>query len=129
VAGGQGEIFFNFITLRLSGDNPMSAQLSIFDINAGIHGRDSGIEAVISSNECFVSTMRGIARIIVRRKGVVTSDDLREIARDHGIVPKHENAWGGIFRGNEWECVGFMKSKLPSNHARTIRTWRMRGAV
>ena len=104
-------------------------QLSIFDLQAGIRGRDDGIERVIGNNECFATTMRGIARIIARRRGIVTSDDLREIASQYGIQPNHENAWGGIFRGKEWVCAGFIKSKLPSNHARTIRTWRLRVAA
>lgn len=101
-------------------------QMSIFDLSAGIRGRDAGIEKVISNNECFAATMRGIARLIARRRGIVSSDDLREMAVQYGIQPNHENAWGGIFRGTEWECVGFMRSKLPSNHARTIRTWRLK---
>ena|SRR3990167_451308 len=104
----------------------MSAQLSIFDISSGVHGRDAGIAQVISRNECFVSTMRGIARILARRRGVVNMDDLREIANEYGIVPNHQNAFGGIFRGQEWEIAGYTQSKIPSNHARRIATWRLK---
>jgi len=105
-----------------------TAQLSIFDIGSGLKGRDDGISQIISNNECFIATMRGIARIIARRKGIVNSDDLREVANEYGVKPKHSNAWGGIFRGSEWECAGRVKSKLPSNHAREIRSWKMKAA-
>lgn len=104
-------------------------QLSIFDLPSGIAGRDAGILQVISNNQCFVSTMKGIARLLARRRGVVSSDDLRKMATEYGVRPNHENAWGAIFRGKEWQAVGFIKSKLPSNHARMIRTWRLKEAV
>ena len=113
----------------ITSEGGMSAQLqqlSIFDLQSGIRGRDAGIERVISNNECFSSTMRGIARLIARRKGIVSSDDLREMASAYGIRPNHENAWGGIFRGNEWQAVGFIQSALPSNHGRFVRSWKLK---
>jgi hypothetical protein len=36
------------------------------------------------------------------------------------------NAWGSIFRGKEWECIGWRKSTRVSNHARAIRIWRLK---
>ena len=107
----------------------MSSQMSIFDLGAGVRGLDAGIESVISNNECFVATMRGCARIIARRKGAVSCDDLRQLAGEYGIQPNHENAWGGIFRGGEWVPVGRIKSKVPSNQAREIKTWALRSGV
>jgi hypothetical protein len=36
------------------------------------------------------------------------------------------NAAGSIFRGVEWECVGWKQSERKTNHARAIRIWRLR---
>jgi hypothetical protein len=33
---------------------------------------------------------------------------------------------GTLFRGKEWEAVGWAKSKHPENYARPIRTWRLK---
>ena len=96
-----------------------------FDAATAVRARDAGIEKVIGNNESFVKTMRNIARLIVKRRGIVCSDDLRQIADDYGIEPLHRNAWGGIFSGKDWQCVGFVKSTLSTNNYRTIRTWRL----
>lgn len=104
----------------------MNAQLSIFDLQSAIHARDQGIARIIDNNGTFVETMRGIARLIARRRGIVSSDDLRKVATDYGITPNHENAWGAIFRGNEWVAAGSIQSQIPSNHGRLIRTWRLK---
>ena len=100
-------------------------QLSIFDLDAGIRGRDAGILQVISNNECFVATARGIARILARRHGIVSCDDVRKILSEYGVSPKHGNAFGAIFRTKEWKCVGRSPSKIPENHGRYISTWRL----
>lgn len=104
----------------------MSAQLSIFDLYAGVQGKDNGIQQIVDNNPTFVKTMQGVARLIARRRGVVCSDDLREVASQYGIAPKHENAWGGIFRGKNWIKVGTVRSRIPSNHAREIKSWALR---
>lgn len=104
----------------------MSAQLSIFDIQSGMKARDEGIAKIIDSCGTYVETARGVARLICRRKGIVSMDDVREVLSAHGVTAPHPNAIGAVFKGNEWVPVGFMKSKVPSNHARTIRTWRLK---
>lgn len=85
--------------------------------------RDAGLSKVAENAQCFVETMRSIARGISRKKGNVSTDDLREIAEARGIEPHHPNAWGAIFKESGWLCIGRKQSARTSNHAREIRVW------
>jgi len=70
--------------------------------------------------------MREYARDFAARTGTVTADDLRLEAVRRGIKPHHHNVWGAIFRGREFEQVGWAKSALVTNHAHQNRVWRLR---
>ncbi|MDT8419371.1 MAG: hypothetical protein RQ754_02980 [Desulfuromonadales bacterium] len=98
-------------------------QMSMF---TGEERKAEGLSVIEENHGDFLETMRTRARKIAAEKGSVTSDDLRAYAACWGIEPAHPNAWGGIFRGSEWECIGFKKSTLPSNHARLVRVWRLK---
>lgn len=95
----------------------------LFDLATARARRDAGLKLVAEHNPHFVHLMREQALLIAERNGTVTSDDLREYANLHGIMPKHPNAWGSIFRGKHWRCVGRTKSRLTSNHRREIKVW------
>ena len=73
----------------------------------------------------FLETMRSRARSICLQFGTVTADDLREYADSICMAPPHHNAWGAVFKGNEWRCTAFVKSRLPSNKGRMIRQWTL----
>lgn len=88
--------------------------------------RDAGLNQVAGNAQCFVETMRSIARGISRTNGNVSIDDLRDFAERNGIEPHHPNAWGTIFRERGWYCIGRKRSRKVSNHAREIRVWRYR---
>lgn len=92
----------------------------------GMAQKQLGLDLVENNNQAFIETMRSKARMLARRDGSVTTDCLRAIARDMGIEPDHPNAWGAIFKGGEWEQIGFESSVLPSNHGRIIRRWSLR---
>lgn len=91
----------------------------------GVAQKQLGLGLVENSNQVFVQTMRGVARMIARENGSVTSDDLRLRAREMGMEPEHPNAWGAIFKGREWSVVGFEASGYPTNHGRIIRRWSL----
>jgi len=101
--------------------NPVRVAL---DNVAAIQAKQHGQALVESHNEDFVEVMREEARRVCYAHGTVTSDDLREYAGRAGLAPNSPNAWGCLFLGKEWESVGFERSRLVSNHARTIRRWR-----
>ena len=103
----------------------LHGQLALFDAEEAERRRDLGVESV---RETFVEAMRRVAIQMSDTEGQVSSDDLRRHAKERGISPKHPNAWGVIFRGKGWTCVGRMKSSLVSNHAREIRIWKWTGS-
>ena len=105
----------------------MSTPATQLDLVSAMYARDTGIEQVSDNNQVFLETMRGYARRIYRNRGYVTSDDLRVIADDIGLQPHHPNAWGAIFAGNDWQCIGRMKSAYKPNHAREIKKWAFKG--
>jgi hypothetical protein len=98
-------------------------------LREGEAARDEGVALVSENNPTFVEIMREAARVLARKNGSVCSDDLRAYAQMCGIEPEHQNAWGAIFRGQEWVVVGRRKSRLTSNHAREIRVWTLRELV
>ena len=83
-----------------------------------------GLDLVEKHNPDFVDLVRGYAREHAWKYGQVTSDDCRLWANLNDIYPLHHNAWGAVFRGPEWQRVGFTQSQIPSNHARMISIWR-----
>mgnify|MGYP003394019939 CR=1 FL=1 len=86
--------------------------------------KHQGQAAVEDTDQGFVAIMRECAREISDQAGFVTCDNLRLIADGMGLVPKHQNSWGSIFRGSHWKIIGRQKSALPSSHAREIKIWK-----
>ena len=84
----------------------------------------TGMDAVENSNITWVELMRSHAIWTCAADGSVTADDVRKYAREIDWQPDSPNAYGAIFRGKRWQCIGRKKSEAPSNHAREIRVWR-----
>jgi len=91
----------------------------------GEAAKERGLDLVSSNNWEFIETMRDISFTVAYERGQVTIDDLRESALRLGIAPQSPNAWGAVLRGKTWKCVGYTQSRLPSNHARTIKIWAL----
>lgn len=89
-----------------------------------------GLELVETSNATFLETMRSKARMLARKKGMITADDVREYYEQHKhelqIKPTSPNVWGALFSTNEWLWIGYRKSKRVSNHSRPIGVWRLK---
>jgi hypothetical protein len=92
----------------------------------GLRRRDSGLDAAEHNNRAWVDQIRDLARLIARSNGSVSTDDLRPIADRKGLAPSSPNAWGSVFRGGEWKCIGRRKSTYRTNNAREIRVWALR---
>lgn len=90
--------------------------------------QQQGLEAVETNNVIWLSKMRWYAKEQSARYGMVTSDDVRLYATSHGLYPTHHNAWGAVFRGHGWRCIGRKPSELATNHYREIRVWKWEGA-
>lgn len=87
-----------------------------------------GLDLVEQNNTTWVERMRDVAKIqcATSLNGTVTTDNLRYWANATNDHPESPNAWGAVFRGKHWECVGRVKSGYRSNHAREIKVWRYR---
>ena len=83
----------------------------------------AGLDLVELHNRKWMDIIRDVARRICRECFQVSADDLHQWADDHDCHPGHRNAWGAVFRGNEWTVVGYKHSEYPSNHARLISVW------
>lgn len=97
-------------------------QLPIF--GGGEQARDAGLALVELHGEEFTRIMRNAAKLVSEKHGSVDADDLRAWAAASGIKPHHPNAWGAVFKGRGWRCIGRKVSKLKSNHAREVRVWK-----
>jgi hypothetical protein len=100
----------------------MESQLDLFE---GNRRKEQGLAVVEANNENFVERMRRIAREISAREAYVTADDLRKFDDDEH--PHSPNAWGAIFKGRGWLCLGFSPSAYILNHGRVIRRWKWIG--
>lgn len=119
----------------------MTAQLALFAAAAptrertGQEIRDAVLARLAANAVEWLALMRAEAERLgelhgPRQPGGVTADDLRPYAerlrRERGLVPRSPNAAGAIFRGPQWEHVGWIKSTKPGHHATDLRVWRLR---
>lgn len=72
----------------------------------------------------FYRSMRDYARQVCRKRGSVSTDDLRAEAERREIAPRSSNSWGQVFNEDGWRPVGRRASVWPSNHGREVKIWR-----
>ncbi len=102
---------------------------TLFDIQEGTAQRDAGMDRAARSRWLLLAMARDFAKMVAlsRSSRIATADDVMESLKKLGYEPKRlGNAAGSIFRGKEWEFVGWVNSTRPTNHARPIRVWRLR---
>ncbi len=98
-------------------------------LSLALKNRDRGIERTAAANATFLETMRSVARMIARKQGTVTADDLREWAAAHPSEvekPTSQNAWGAIFKGKEFEVVDMVMSRQVQGRGNRIFRWKLR---
>jgi len=100
-------------------------QLGLFE---GRERRDRGIKKVESKDDGFLALMREEAVRIIHMRGEVDSDDIRLYAQGLGMKPRHKNSWGAIWKDSRFKRLPkFRQSRIPSNHARMIAVWTLKG--
>jgi len=86
-----------------------------------------GMDAAATYRKGLLERAKTIAHKLASDGRTITIDDVVEalaIASDApGLLG---NASGSVFAGKMWECVGWRKSTRVSNHARSIRVWRLK---
>lgn len=102
----------------------MSITQLTLDQAAGAALKDHGHSSIEQTDPAFVAVMREMAKALSERDGSVTTDALRLWAVSQGMYPKHQNAYGTIFKGPHWKIIGRKYSAIPSNHGRSICIWK-----
>lgn len=86
-----------------------------------------GLDRIEETASDWLCWVRKEAMKISRERGEVSADDLRRICDRENKQPHHQNAWGAVFRGTDWEMIGRKTSSTDSAHAREIKIWRFVG--
>lgn len=91
----------------------------------GLTRKKQGMDRLERSIDAdFIQIMRDKARAISEQVGRVSIDELRTWASEQGIVPRHPNSWGCIFRGANWMHMGLTPTTIITGHGRRIIIWR-----
>jgi len=88
--------------------------------------RAIGICRVEAKHKDFIAKMRRAALGMLRRRHVITADDLRQWASENKVKAPNKNCWGAIFNTREFVCRGRVRSKQVSGHGNWIGKWSRR---
>lgn len=94
-------------------------------MTTGLQDKQLGLYRVESTNKALVGLARAIARELCAKYGSCTIDDVRADQRIAEFQPTSGAAWGSVFMGDEWVCIGMEPSQVKENHHRMIRRWRL----
>jgi hypothetical protein len=99
---------------------------TLFDYAQSKQRRDEGMKTASDGRKDILNRVRSIAGNLARIYGKVTADDVRkEYEYRGGNWSDLGNAAGSIFKGKQWECVGFENSTVTTSHARALRVWKL----
>ena len=99
-------------------------EATLFDFEKAKAKKESAHQIFEVTRPEFLAQARATALRYALNHGSVTIDDVRR----YTPLPEYisPNVFGGVFRGAEWECVGFEPSTRVSAHARIIRRYRLK---
>ncbi len=101
--------------------------MTLFDYAQSIQERDKGMELASNKRQNALLGCKLIAISIAQIKGKATADDVRkEYEYRGGNWSDLGNAAGSIFKGKQWQCVGFENSTVTTSHARALRVWKLK---
>ena len=100
---------------------------TLFDMNEASLQRDKGMQLAAERKAELVTKAKDVAHFLAATCGETNADDVQRYLIFHGNCEPLGNAASSIFRGKEWECIGWKKSERVSNHARSIRIWKLKG--
>lgn len=92
--------------------------------NLGRALRDSQLALFQVRDREFLETCRALAVEVVKRKGEVSINDIRERL----TVPPgmHPSVLGSVFKTSQFSCVGFTEAVHPQAHARIVRVYTLK---
>lgn len=95
-------------------------------VSSAHEAKETGMKLAAERNAVSLRAARAIAVYIAEEKGEVSMNDVRERLPD---LPSG-NYLGSVFKGKDWEFTGrWIEAKHESSHARSVRVWRLKGAV
>lgn len=97
-------------------------------MTTGTQLRLQGLERASSKHAVDLRRAQQIAEFIAGFQSVITADDVREAFAVHQGRPLEiGNAIGRLFLDKKkWECVGRVRSKRNSSHARYVSRWQLK---
>jgi hypothetical protein len=99
----------------------------LFDYAAGRALKDAAMIHFEATAPTWLDKARQVARDHARVYGTVCADDVQRLCPPPKHI--HHNAMGSVFRGSGFVSVGFKQSARTAAHARTIRVYRLSGAM
>ena len=98
-------------------------QLKLFNPEASESAKQTGIDRAASAKPRLLDLARQIAAEIVTPNGITADDVIFEMVKRGYSVHCLGNSAGSLFRGKEWQCVGFRKSARIHAHSNLLRVW------
>lgn len=85
--------------------------------------RDNQLALFEARDSEFLCRCRTLAVAICEKQGSVSINDIRS----HISIPDgmHPSVLGAVFRGKQFQTVGFTEASHPQAHARIIRTYQL----
>lgn len=85
--------------------------------------RDAGIARVSIGRDEWLAKARRTAVTVAKRTGQVSINDVRRFVD----LPEDcsPNLWGAVFRGGNFEAVGYCQATHPSAHSRVVRVYKL----
>jgi len=90
-----------------------------------LKARDEGIARVAGNNQTFIESARSIARMLCRQHGETNADEVRAECEKRGILPRHPNAFGAVFKTKEFCAVGEYVSRKVNSHGNKLYRWAL----
>ncbi len=89
--------------------------------------RDFAMALAAEANPTVLRIFRCIAVELYEQTGEpISVVDVRNRAQTCGVHYESGNWLGSLFKGGEWEPVGFTQVTHKGGHARNVRTWRLK---
>lgn len=100
------------------------------DLFTGADLKEEGIRRAADANREILAALRSHLAKLASTGAIVSADDARWWLESHPegerFLSERKDWMGALFRTGEWEAVGWVISKASANHARPIRSWRLK---
>jgi hypothetical protein len=100
--------------------------MTLFDYAQSIQKRDKGMATACQKRMDVLKKVREIALSMACWKNITADDVRKEYEYRGGNWSDLGNAAGSIFKGKQWQCVGFENSTVTTSHARALRVWALK---